>query len=107
MNRQFNLILIISGLSLKSIVNNSLRKFLTEIGRNGGRKSRRRLTSDEARRMVRIREGRKVYRQFHARCFWSSPPDLKITEEDLSWVARKLREQGGREGWEAADKLSP
>ncbi|MFW6218362.1 MAG: hypothetical protein ACOC4K_05160, partial [Verrucomicrobiota bacterium] len=62
---------------------------------------------EEARRMVRIREGRKAYRRFYSRCFWSSPPDLKITEEDLEWVAQKLREQGGREGWEVAEKLCP
>ena len=82
-----------------------LHDYLSRIGREGGRKSRRRLSSEEARRMVKIREARKLYRKFHARCFWSAPPDLKITGEDLDWVIRKLREQGGREGWEAAARL--
>ena len=96
-----------------------LHDYLSRIGREGGRKSRRRLSSEEARRMVKIREARKLYRKFHARCFWSAPPGLEITGrcfwsappgleitgEDLDWVIRKLREQGGREGWEAAARL--
>lgn len=84
---------------------NELKVYFSQIGRNGGRKSRRCLSPEEARRMVCIREARKAYRRFYSRCFWSSPPDLKITGEDLEWVAQKLREQGGREGWEVAEKL--
>ncbi|MFP4351302.1 MAG: hypothetical protein ACLFRP_05530 [Puniceicoccaceae bacterium] len=82
-----------------------IHDYLSRIGREGGRKSRRRLSTEDARRMVKIREARKLYRKFHARCFWSAPADLTITGEDLDWVIRKLREQGGREGWEAAARL--
>lgn len=85
----------------------AFKQYLSEIGRRGGRKSRRRLTPEQARRMVRVREARKAFRRFHARCFWSAPPDLRITDEDIPWVAQKLREQGGREGWEAAQRLCP
>ena len=85
----------------------ALKHYLSEIGRRGGRKSRRLLTPEEARRMTRVREARKAFRRFHTRCFWSAPPDLRITAEDIPWVARKLREQGGREGWEAAQRLCP
>lgn len=83
----------------------TLKQYLREIGRRGGQKSRRRLSPEEARQMVRIREARKAYVRFHSRCFWSSPPDLKLLAEDVPWVAQKLREQGGREGWEAAELL--
>ncbi|MGC9452992.1 MAG: hypothetical protein ACP5I4_16265 [Oceanipulchritudo sp.] len=78
---------------------------MAEIGRTGGRKSRRHLDRDQARGMVRIREARKAYRQFHDRCFWSSPADLKITEADIPWVIDQLRRHGGRTGWERADHL--
>lgn len=55
--------------------------------------------------MVRVREARRYYRAFYDRCFWNSPKDLKIGREDVDWVARKLRENGGRAGWEAALRL--
>lgn len=86
-------------------MDSNLRQYLSEIGRRGGQKSRRWLSPEEARRMVSVREARKAYARFHARCFWSAPRDLRITIDDLPWIAQKLREQGGREGWEAAEKL--
>ncbi len=82
-----------------------LKAYFSEIGRRGGLKSRRQLDSAQARRMVRIREARRLYRQFHPLCFWSSPQNLRIDSDDVDWVVRKLRENGGRAGWEAAQKL--
>ncbi len=82
-----------------------LQTYLREIGRRGGRKSRRLLTSGEAREMVRVREARRLYRRFHSRCFWSSPVDFKPTRNDVEWVAEGLKKHGGREGWEAAQRL--
>lgn len=82
-----------------------IKAYFSEIGRKGGQKSRRQLDSSQARTMVRIREARRYYRKFHALCFWNSPQNLKIEQGDIEWVARKLRENGGRMGWEAADKL--
>ncbi len=76
------------------------RAYLAEIGRRGGRKSRRRLEPKTARAMVRLREARRAYRHFHARCFWSSPPDLRIEAADIAWVAEQLMRYGGREAWE-------
>lgn len=55
--------------------------------------------------MVRVREAKKLFREFHDRCFWHAPRDLRIGVGDIDWVARKLRENGGRAGWEAASKL--
>jgi hypothetical protein len=82
-----------------------LKMYLSEIGRKGGQRSRRVLSSEEARLMVRIREARRLYSAFHDQCFWNAPRDLRVGREDIDWVARKLRENGGRAGWEAADKL--
>lgn len=81
------------------------RKYLAEIGRKGGQRSRRRLDAEQARIMVRVREARRAYRRFHAQCFWSSPPDLAIQADDLAWVAEQLRQHGGREAWRKASQL--
>lgn len=86
-------------------MNPTVRAFLSEIGRRGGRKSRRRLDSETARRMVRLREARRAYRRFHTRCFWSYDPDYRVTEGDLPWVAEQLMKFGGRAGWETGARL--
>ncbi len=75
------------------------RKYLQEIGRKGGKASRRTLDPQTARRMVAVREARRAYRRFHASCFWSSPPDLEIGMDDVEWVARQLMKHGDREAW--------
>lgn len=86
-------------------MDDAIREYLAEIGRRGGRKSRRTLDSETARTMVRIREARRAYRRFHAMCFWSYKPDLRIGEEDIEWVARTLMKHGNREAWEIGDSL--
>jgi hypothetical protein len=83
----------------------AVRKYLAEIGRRGGRKSRRRLDAGQARAMVRVREARRAYRKFHAQCFWSSPPELTIGLDDVAWVAEQLMRHGGREAWEKGAAL--
>ena len=83
----------------------TVRKYLAEIGRRGGRKSRRHLYADQARAMVRVREARRAYRRFQARCFWSCPPDLEIGPDDVQWVADQLMRYGGREAWEKGAAL--
>lgn len=83
----------------------AIRTYLAEIGRRGGRKSRRALDPDTARDMVRVREARRLYRRFHAECFWSFDPDYRVTLTDVPWVAQQLRKNGGREAWEAARKI--
>lgn len=86
-------------------MNSQLKSYLSEIGRKGGQRSRRALSSADARQMVRVREARRLYRVFYDQCFWNAPRDFRIGNEDIDWVARKLRENGGRAGWEAASKL--
>ena len=83
----------------------NVRAYLAEIGRRGGRKSRRVLDSETARAMVRVREARRAYRRLHAECFWSFDPDYRIGPSDVAWVAEQLRKHGGRDAWEAAGRL--
>ncbi len=82
-----------------------VKAYLAEIGRRGGRKSRRVLDPKTARAMVRVREARRMFQRFHAECFWSFDPDYRIGLSDIAWVAEQLRKHGGREAWEAAGKL--
>lgn len=84
---------------------NAVRDHLAEIGRRGGLRSRRHLDPETARAMVRVREARRAYVRFHARCFWSSPTDYVVKAEDVPWVAERLKTYGGREGWEIGAKL--
>ena len=88
-------------------MNRDVRRYLSEIGRRGGKRSRRALSSETAREMVRVREARRAYHRFHARCFWSYDPDYVIGPTDVAWVVRQLRQHGGRDAWEAARKLCP
>lgn len=84
-----------------------IRAYLAEIGRRGGRKSRRILDSETARDMVRLREARRAYRHFHASCFWPYSPELEITLEDVPWVAETLMKHGNREAWRKGRSLCP
>ena len=82
-----------------------VREYLAEIGRRGGRKSRRRLDSETARDMVRVREARRAFRRFRTSCFWSYRPDLEIGLDDVGWVAETLMKHGNREAWEIGRRL--
>jgi hypothetical protein len=79
--------------------------YLAEIGRRGGRRSRRVLLPEIARQMVRLREARRAFNRFYVRCFWSSPKDYLVTTEDISWVARQLMTHGGHDGWRTGASL--
>ena len=83
----------------------AIRKYLAEIGRRGGRKSRRGLDSETARAMVRVREARRAYREFHAMCFWSYRKDLEVGLGDVEWVAETLKKNGDMRAWKAAERL--
>ncbi|MCX7978770.1 MAG: hypothetical protein N2578_07175 [Bdellovibrionaceae bacterium] len=83
----------------------SVRKYLSEIGRLGGKKSRRTLTSEQASAMVKVREARRAYRRFHSQCFWSYDPNYIITSKDVQWVAEQLMKNGDRKLWQLGAKL--
>lgn len=82
-----------------------MKAYLAEIGRRGGRRSRRSLDPQTARAMVRVREARRAYRRFHTECFWSFDPAYLVRPSDVAWVVEQLRKNGDREAWEAARKL--
>lgn len=83
----------------------TIKKYLSTIGRRGGRKSRRTLDPSTARMMVRVREARRAYRQFHTLCFWSYRRDLVIGRDDVSWVAEQLMKHGNRHAWDVGARL--
>ena len=83
----------------------ALKEYLSRIGRKGGRRSRRELSSDQARDMVRVREARRAFRTFHAQCFWHLRPDLAVTLDDVPEIVRGLRQHGGRKGFVTAARL--
>ncbi len=80
-------------------MNREIREYLVRIGRQGGIKSRRELSSKTARRMVAVREARRAFRRFQTQCFWSYRTDLEIGADDVAWVARELMKHGNREAW--------
>lgn len=86
-------------------MNPQVRIWLAEIGRLGGKKSRRVLDPSTARSMVRVREARRAYRRFHTECFWSFDPAYRIGSADVTWVADQLKKHGGRQAWLIGSKL--
>ena len=75
-------------------MDDQVRRYLSQIGRKGGRRSRRTLDSETARRMVRLREARRAFRLNHSECFRSYDPDYRIDFDDIDWVAEQLVEYG-------------
>jgi hypothetical protein len=55
----------------------------------------------------RLALANRLYREYHARCFWHSPRELIITEELLPFVVKGLRTHGGRRGFILAEQLQP
>jgi hypothetical protein len=82
-----------------------VKRYLAEIGARGGRKSRRALSPEQARNMVKVREARRAFRRFRTRCFWSYRPELEIGLDDVPWVAEQLMKHGDREAWLAGARL--
>jgi hypothetical protein len=87
------------------MVTSSVRQYLQSIGRRGGRASRRALSPETARDMVKVREARRAFQRFHALCFWSFEPNYQVALADVPWVAKQLMTHGGRVGWEIGAKL--
>ncbi len=81
------------------------RTYLSEIGRRGGKRSRRTLDSASARRMVKVREAKRAFARFRTSCFWSFDPNLRISVDDIPWVVEQLRKNGGRSAWKAAAQI--
>lgn len=86
-------------------MNRSVSKYLSQIGQKGGKKSRRVLSSQFARSMVKVREARRAFKEFYTQCFWSFDENLKIQLSDVNWVAEQLRKNGNSHAWKVAEKL--
>ena len=82
-----------------------IKRYLAEIGRRGGTKSRRTLDHATAQEMVRVREARRAFHRFRTSCFWSYRSDLVITRDDVAWVADQLMKHGNREAWRVGSRL--
>ncbi len=83
----------------------SVNAYLAMIGQKGGKKSRRRLSAEDARNMVRVREARRAFRKFYAQCFWYMNKEARITFQDLPEILKGLRQNGGRKGFLLAAKI--
>jgi hypothetical protein len=79
--------------------------YLASIGEKGGCKSRRKLSGDQAKTMVRIREARRAFRHYYSQCFWSCNPDLVVSAEDVKWIGKQLMKYGDRKAWAKGAKL--
>jgi hypothetical protein len=87
------------------IMDVTIQRYLSKIGRRGGRKSRRKHPVKTAKDMVRIREAQKAFRDFHTQCFWSHDLNYRISIDDVQWVAEMLMKNGGRKAWEVGSRL--
>lgn len=83
------------------------REYLATIGARGGRKSRRALSPEVARSMVRVREARRAYRRFHAACFATFASDRVIVAADIPWVVEQLSQSDREDARAAAARLMP
>jgi hypothetical protein len=63
--------------------------------------------ADAEARQRRLELARKAYKDFHALCFWSYRPDAEILEDDIPWVVRGLRHNGGHKGYRIVTDLCP
>ena len=83
-----------------------MQRYLAEIGRQGGLRSRRALDPSTARRMVAIREARRAYRSYYHTCFWSYQPNAVIQTKDIGWVVEGLKKEGDRHAYEWARRIA-
>jgi hypothetical protein len=83
----------------------TIRAYLSSIGRKGGLKSRRRLSSEDAKNMVRLREAKRAFQLFRSQCFWYMRENMDIKLADVPEIARGLRQNGGRQGYLLAARL--
>ena len=58
-------------------------------------------------RQCRLELALRAFQDFYAQCFWSYRRDAEITEDDIPWVVRELRHNGGHRGYRVAAELCP
>ncbi|MBM4144384.1 MAG: hypothetical protein FJ225_12450 [Lentisphaerae bacterium] len=89
-----------------------VRSYLAAIGRKGGAKSRRRLSSEAARDMVRVREARRLFHltelmeEYREQCLWFLRPDyVPKTSSEIVKVLDLIERYGDRAGYERAEEI--
>ncbi len=82
-----------------------MKSYLAQMGSIGGKKSRRQLKPEQARRMVAVREAQKAYDAHRHVYFWSSPDGMKIREESVPFVVKGLMSEGNRHAFELARRI--
>jgi len=60
---------------------------------------------EDVSRQQRLELARTAFKEFSTQCFWSSPADWEITEEDIPLVIRGLRRHGGHKGYRIVAEL--
>ncbi len=87
-------------------------EYLAEIGRRGGKKSRRHLSSERARDMVRMRELRRLFEleklieSYRVQCLWFLRPDyVPRTTNELLDVLDLIERYGDRTGYERSGEI--
>lgn len=83
----------------------NIRQYLALIGKKGGLKSRRTLSTETAKNMVLLREARRAFKKYHTQCFWSHDPNYVIQYKDIKWIAQQLMKNGNRQLWLLGAKL--
>ncbi len=53
----------------------------------------------------RLELARRAFREFRTQCFWSYRADLEIHEQDISFIVRELRRNGGHKGYRIVAEL--
>jgi hypothetical protein len=94
----------VSGLCSVQMIPESIHSYLSRIGRKGGLKSRRVLSSSHARTMVAVRLARQAFRDYRAQCFWAYR-DADVTAKDVPWVVTQLRRNGNLRAWKKAARI--
>ena len=46
-----------------------------------------------------------AFREFYHACFWFMRQDATITEEDVPYIVKRLRADGGRAGFQRAAEI--
>lgn len=89
-----------------------VRAYLAAIGSKGGAKSRRSLSSETARDMVRVREARRMFNlpalieEYRERCLWFLRPDyVPKTVSEIIKVLDLIERYGDRTGYERAEEI--
>lgn len=82
-----------------------LRSYLSKIGKIGGSRSKRKLSSSDSFKMLALREASRAFKEYKKTCFWSFPNDFQVTQNNIPLISKTLKEQGNRKAFLKAQKI--